>query len=350
MKTILIYIFNKVMKKSKYLFFLVFIFLTANLNAAEVNVYSARKEALIKPLLDSFEKETGIEVNIITGKADGLIKRLSVEGSSSPADILITVDAARLERAKDLGLFQSVDSETLTSRIPAKYRDNEKKWFGLSLRSRVIVYSKDRVKNSDDIDGYFDLTDETWNKKLCVRSSSNIYNQSLLASIIAHKGSEKAEKWAKGLVNNFARKPKGGDRDQIKAVAAGQCDLALVNTYYVGGMQDSSKQSEKDAVDRVAIYWPDQDGRGAHMNVSGIGVLKASKNKDNAIKLIEYLLSDEAQQWYGEVNYEYPVVAGTPISQTLKGWGEFKQDDLSLTKLGKFNAEAVKIMDRVGWR
>jgi len=318
--------------------------------ANEVNVYSARKEALIKPLLDKFEEQTGIEVNLITGKADALIKRLTVEGGSSPADVLITVDAARLERAKDLDLFQPVESDTLTSRIPDKYRDNGNKWFGLSLRSRVIVYSKERVSKAEEIDGYYDLTGEEWKNRICIRSSSNIYNQSLMASIIAHKGVEKAEKWAKGIVNNLARDPKGGDRDQIKAVAAGQCDLAVVNTYYIGGMQNSKKQSEKDAVSKVAVYWPDQDGRGTHMNVSGAGLLNSSKNKDNAIKLIEFLLSDESQKWYAEVNYEYPVVAGIEISPTLKDWGEFKQDDLPLTKLGELNAEAVKIMDRVGWR
>lgn len=338
------------MKDVKYLFFLILSISTFVVNAAEVNVYSARKEALIKPLFDKFEKQTGIKVNLITGKDDALIKRVSVEGSSSPADLLITVDAARLERAKDLGLFQAVNSDILTQRIPAKYRDDENNWFGLSLRSRVIVYSKERVKNPDEIDGYYDLTDETWKGRICIRSSSNIYNQSLMASIIAHKGEEKAEEWAKGIVRNMARAPKGGDRDQIKAVAAGQCDIAVVNTYYVGGMQNSKKESEKEAVSKVAVYWPDQDGRGTHMNVSGVGVLSASKNKDNAIKLIEFLLNDESQAWYGETNHEYPVVTGIETSQTLKDWGEFKQDDLPLVKLGELNAEAVKIMDRVGWR
>ncbi len=317
--------------------------------SAEVNVYSARKEALIKPLLKQFTKETGIKVNLITGQADALIKRMEVEDMNSPADILITVDAARLYRAKEKKLFQTINSDYLNQRVPVSYRDPDGYWFGLSLRSRVIVYAASRVDQSL-LSSYESLSDPQWNKKLCVRSSSNVYNQSLVASLIAHHGVDETEKWAKGLVNNFARSPKGGDRDQIKAVAAGQCDIALVNTYYIGGMVDSIDAAERESVSRVKIFWPNQAGRGTHLNLSGIGLTRSAKHKTEAICLIEFLLNDESQSWYAKVNYEYPVVAGIARSDLLTQWGEFKADDINMALLGKYNSDAVLLMDRARWK
>ncbi len=317
--------------------------------AAEVNVYSARKEALIKPLLDRFTEETSIEVNLVTGKADTLLKRLEVEGKNSPADLLLTVDVARLIRGKDKGLFQAINSSILEQTIPESYRDATNQWFGLSLRSRVIVYSPDRV-NKSDLDSYIDLADEKWKNRICVRSSSNVYNQSMVAAMIANYGIEKTERWAKGLVNNFARSPKGGDRDQIKAVAAGVCDVALVNNYYLAGMLESSQKSEVVAANKIKLFWPSQDGRGAHMNVSGAGVLKPAKHKKEAIQLLEFLVSDYAQQWYADTNHEYSINPNIESNSVLKSWGKFKADDLNLGLLGKHNTDAVLLMDRVGWK
>lgn len=317
--------------------------------AAEVNVYSARKEALIKPLLKKFTEQTGIETNLITGKDDALIKRLEVEGIKSPADLLITVDTARLARAKDKNLFQKFDSEYVLQRVPEIYRDPDGHWLGLSLRSRVIVYAADRVTPSE-LSTYQDLINEKWQNRVCIRSSSNIYNQSLVASMIAHHGVDAAQEWANAFVKNFARDPKGGDRDQIKAVAAGQCDLAVVNTYYVGGMLESQMDSEREMAGKVRIFWPNQDSTGAHMNLSGVGLTRASKNTQEAKQLIEFLLNDDSQSWYAEINYEYPVVENVAQSELLKQWGEFKVDELSMSELGKYNKDAVILMDKAGWK
>ncbi len=317
--------------------------------AAEVNIYSARKEALIKPLLDEFTEQTGIHVNLVTGEADTLLKRLEVEAKNTPADILLTVDVARLIRAKDLELFQSIDSEVLEKGIPEHYRDSDKQWFGLSLRSRVIIYAPDRVKE-EELSSYENLANSKWKNRVCVRSSSNAYNQSLVAAMVANDGVEKTEAWAAALVKNFARDPKGGDRDQIKAVAAGVCDVALVNTYYLAGMLVSSQEDEVAAANKIKLFWPDQDGRGAHMNVSGAGILKPAKHKKEAIQLLEYLANDKAQHWYAEANHEYPINSNIESSAILKSWGKFKADNLNLNLLGKYNTEAVLLMDRAGWK
>ncbi len=315
----------------------------------EVNVYSARKEQLIKPLLTDFTKQTGIEVNLITSKADALLKRLESEGINSPADILITTDAGRLHRAKEAGVLQPSLNKTMKQLVPEHLRDADEYWVGLTTRSRMVVYAKDRVKPSE-LSTYEDLASPKWKKRICVRSSNNIYNQSLVASMIANKGEKATAQWVEGLVNNMARKPKGGDRDQIKAVAAGQCDIAIVNTYYLGQMLNSNDPKQIKAAQQVAVFWPNQSDRGAHINVSGIAVTKAAKNKENAIKLIEFLLSKEAQTWYAKTNNEYPVIADAPWSDTLKAWGTFHSDALNLTQLGELNSKAIRIMDRAGWR
>lgn len=318
--------------------------------AGEVNLYSARQEALIKPLLDKFTEQTGIAVNLVTAKADALLARLKSEGRLTPADVFITVDAGRLHRAKAAGLFQAVDSTTLTATVPAQYRDPDGAWYGLSLRARPIMYVVGKVDPST-LTRYEDLSDGAWKGRICVRSSGNIYNQSLVASMIAANGEVETEKWATGLVDNFGRPPAGGDRDQIKAAAAGECDIAIVNTYYLARMlNDKKDDAQRMAAERMAIIWPNQHDRGAHVNVSGAGLIRYSKNKDNAIRLIEFLVSDESQKWYAEANQEYPVKPGVEISDTLKDFGEFKADTVNLAALGENNAAAVKLMDRAGWR
>lgn len=333
----------------KELFILFLILFQQQLNAAEVSIYSARKEALIKPLLDQFTKETGIEVNLVTGKADTLLKRLEVEGKNTPADILLTVDVARLVRAKEKGLFQVIDSDVLERTIPEHYRDSDKQWFGLSLRSRVIVYAPDRVKE-EELSSYQNLADNKWKNRICIRSSSNVYNQSLVAAMIANDGVEKTETWATALVKNFARIPKGGDRDQIKAVAAGVCDVAIVNNYYLAGMLESSQKNEVAAANKIKLFWPNQYGHGTHINISGAGILKPAKHKKEAIQLLEYLVSDKSQQWYADTNHEYSINPNIESNSILKSWGKFKADNLNLNLLGKYNTEAVLLMDRAGWK
>lgn len=317
--------------------------------SAEVNLYSARKEALILPLLEQFTAETGIKVNLVTGKADALLKRLKSEGRNSPADVLLTTDAGRLHRAKVAGVTQAFNSALINLHVPASYRDADNHWVGLSVRSRPILYVKGKVMPAE-LSTYEALTDAKWKQRICIRSSSNIYNQSLIASMIVANGAVKTEIWAKGLVANMARPPKGGDRDQIKAAAAGQCDIAIANTYYLAGMLNSSDKSQHNAAQKMGVFWPNQTGRGAHVNISGAALTRYSKNTDNAIKLIEYLASEKAQQWYAEMNGEYPVLAAVTVGETLKAWGEFKADALNVGKLGELNTEAVMLMDRAGWK
>lgn len=318
--------------------------------ASEVNIYSARKENLIKPLLDQFSAETGIKTNLITAKADKLLTRMINEGRNTPADVFITVDAGRLHRAKQAGILQVVESALIDKTIPQHLRDTDKLWIGLSQRARVIFYAKDRVK-PEELSTYENLADPKWKNRICIRGSGNIYNQSLVASMLAMNGQDATQKWAKGLVKNFARPPKGGDRDQLKAAAAGQCDIAIANTYYYGTMlSDKNDTAQLEAARKMAIFWPNQSDRGAHVNVSGAGISKYSKNKDNAIKLLEFLISAEAQDWYASVNHEYPVSKKAALSGMVAGWGAFKSDHLNLSRLGELNAEAVKIMDRAGWK
>jgi len=317
--------------------------------AAEVNLYSARQEQLIRPILDQFTAETGVKVNLLSDGGDKLLARIQAEGANSPADILLTVDVARLEQAKDAGIFVPVQSTVLEEAIPAHLRDSDNQWFGLSKRARVLVYAKDRVK-PEELSTYEALADDVWQGRIAVRSSSNTYNQSLTASMIAANGAEATEAWAKGLVENFARKPQGGDRDQIQAVAAGEADIAIVNTYYLGGMLAGNDADQKAAADKVAVFFPNQDGRGTHVNVSGAGVLKTATNHDDAVKLIEFLTSEEAQKFYAEVNQEYPVRPGVPASDIVSAWGPFKEDTVAITRLGELNREAVEVMDRAGWR
>ena len=315
----------------------------------EVNVYSYRQEILIRPLLDRFTAATGIRVNVVSGQADALLERLKSEGQNSPADMLLTVDAGRLFRARQAGLLQPILSPVLEASVPPQYRDPEGYWYGLSVRARPIVYAKDRVEASE-LSTYEALAEPRWKGRICVRSSNNIYNQSMLAAMIAHLGAAATEAWGRGLVANFARPPKGGDRDQIRAVAAGECDVAIVNTYYLARMLLSGDQGDRRAASAVAIFWPNQQGRGTHVNISGAAVTWSAKNLDQALRLLEFLVGDEAQRIYAEEVQEYPVKPGVKPSEVVASWGPFKADKLNLAVLGENNAAAVRIADRVGWR
>ena len=322
---------------------------TTLMAADVVNLYSARKEALIKPLLEQFTANSGIKVNLVTGKADALLQRLKSEGRNSPADLLLTTDAGRLHRAKEAGVLQPITSDKLNRAIPKHYRDPEGYWYGLSVRARPIIYALDRVK-PEQLSTYEALSSPQWRGKICIRSSGNIYNQSLVASMIEANGIKATEQWANGLVANLGRPPQGGDRDQIKAVAAGQCDIAVANSYYYGKMVGSKKGNEREAAAKTAIFWPNQNDRGTHVNISGAAVTKAAKNRDAAVRLLEFLVSDKAQAWYAEKNFEYPVKVGVKSSDTLKSWGNFKADTLNLSILGKNNPQALMLMDRAHWR
>lgn len=317
--------------------------------ADEVNVYSARKQDLIKPLLDKFTAKTGIRVNLVTGKEDALLERLKREGRNSPADLLLTSDAGRLHRAREAGVLAPVQSAALEKLVPAAYRDPQGHWFGLSVRARPIAYVSQRV-HANELSTYEALADRKWKGRICIRSSDNIYNQSLVASMIAHRGVPATEAWAKALVANFARPPVGGDRDQVLAAAAGQCDVVVINTYYLAAMLNDKNPAQRAAAHKLKVFWPNQKDRGAHVNVSGIGVTAAAKHRDAAVRLIEFLAGDEAQAWYAEVNHEYPIRPNIAESKTLTGFGKFKRDGLSLHQLGEHNAEAVRLMDRAGWK
>ena len=315
----------------------------------EVNVYTHRHYPSDQILFEKFTENTGIQVNVVNASADELINRMEMEGDASAADVLITVDAGRLNRAMEKGLLQPVQSATLESNIPRNFRENQGHWFGLTYRARIIAYSLDRVDPAA-ISDYEDLTDPKWKSKVLIRSSENIYNQSLMASIIANEGPEQAKTWAAGVVANMAREPKGSDRDQVKAVAAGEGDLAILNTYYVGLLLNSENPEEVAAGESVGIIFPNQQGRGTHINVSGAGVARYAPNKENAVKFIEFLSSDEAQKVFAEANFEFPVKPGTTRAPLLESWGSFKIDTLDLGQLGTYNRQAVMLFDEVGWK
>ncbi len=321
----------------------------ARAQAAEVNIYSSRHYDADKLLYAAFEKQTGIQVNVIEGKDDELIERLKAEGRNSPADVLLAVDAGRLWRAQNADVLQAVKSAVLEKTVPAAYREKDGYWFGLSARARVIIYNKATVKPSD-LSTYEDLADPKWKGRVLVRSSTSVYNQSLTGSILAAHGAEKTEAWAKGLAGNFARKPQGGDIDQIKAVAAGEGDVAISNTYYFARMLNSTNPAEKAAAEKAGLFFPNQGDRGTHMNISGAGVAKYAPNRANAVKFLEFLSTPEAQKIFAEANFEFPVVAGIPSHATVAAWGEFKRDSLNAAIYGENNAEALKIMDRAGWK
>jgi iron(III) transport system substrate-binding protein len=314
----------------------------------EITLYTHRHYDSDKVIFEKFEQETGIKINVVKASADELIQKLESEGEQTPADLLLTVDAGRLVRAKNKGLLQSVNSKVLDSIIPSYLKDQENEWFGLTKRARIIAYSKERVQPKE-LTTYEALTESKWKNKILIRASNNIYNQSLLASIIANNGKTAAKSWAKSIVANFARVPKGNDRDQIKAILAGEGDLAIVNTYYIGKLLNSKDPVEVNAANAVGLFFPNQDDRGTHINISGIGVTKYAPNKANAIKFMEYLVSKEVQEIFAKTNYEYPVNASANTSGLLTSWGDFKEDHLSLTKLGELNKAAVITFDEIAW-
>ncbi|MGP8292180.1 Fe(3+) ABC transporter substrate-binding protein [Vreelandella zhanjiangensis] len=317
--------------------------------ADAVNIYSARHYDSDEILYKAFTDETGIEVNVLEGDSDQLMERMQREGIASPADVMLTVDAGRLWRAEQDGLFQSVDSEVLNERLPESMRQPDGLWFGFSQRARVIFYNRENFDPSQ-IESYEDLADSQFEGKLCIRSSNNIYNQSLLASMIEHHGEEGAEEWAQGVVNNLARNPEGGDTDQILGVASGECDLAVANHYYYVRMLHSDTESDREAARKVGVIFPNQNDRGTHVNVGGAGLVANAQNPENGIKFLEFLSSDAAQEILAERNYEFPVVAGIKKDPVLESWGDFKKDDLNINVLGENNPEAIRIFDRVGWR
>jgi len=313
-----------------------------------LNLYSARHYQTDESLYSNFTQQTGIKINRIEGKEDELLERLKNEGTNSPADVFLTVDAARLAKAHELNLFAPVASKTLETRIPAHLRTED--WFSFSTRARVIVFNKAQLK-ADDVQNYADLANPKLKGKLCTRSGSHPYNLSLMASIIAHQGEAKAEEVARGMVANFARAPKGGDTDQIKAVAAGECGVTISNTYYVARLLRSTKPEEIKLMEKVGIVWPDQNGNGAHINVSGGGMLKNAPNKAAAVKFLEYLASDQAQRYFADGNNEWPVVESVKVANpALESLGKFKADKLPVKNLAMYQAKAQIIFDRAGFK
>ena len=313
----------------------------------EVNIYSYRQPYLIEPLLKEFTQETGIKVKVIFAEK-GLIERIQAEGRNSPADVLLTVDVGNLTQASAAGIAQPVTSPTLEADIPAAYRAEDGTWLGLTRRARVIYASKERVKQ-DQIT-YEQLADPKWRGKICTRSGQHSYNVALIASMIAHHGESWTEEWLKGVKANLARKPAGNDRLQVKGVYAGECDLALGNTYYMGAMLTDEKEPEQKAwAESVNILFPNSNDRGTHINISGVVVAKHAPNQANALKLVEFLASDEGQEMYAEVNHEYPVRDGVPWSPLVKSWGEFKPDPISLNEIAGLRKKASELVDKVGF-
>ena len=315
----------------------------------EVNIYSSRHYDTDLELYDQFTEETGIEINLIEGSSDELIERMRNEGINSPADVVITVDAGRLWRAKEADVLQPIESDYLEEAIPEQLRDVDDMWVGLSKRVRGIIYNKENVDPAE-LEGYMDLADEQWSGRLCVRSSNNIYNQSLVASLIESYGEDRVEEWANGLVSNFARDPQGGDTDQIKAVAAGICDVAIANHYYLARLMQSGEEQDQEVAQKVDIYFPPAEFGGAHVNISGAGIAANSPNKENAIRFIEYLATEEAQQLYSIGNNEFPILQDMEVPGVLGEFGSFDSDAVNVTSYGENNPLAIRLMDRAGWR
>lgn len=315
-----------------------------------LNLYTARHYQTDDALYTGFTKQTGLRINRIEGGEDALLERIKSEGAHSPADVFITTDIGRLWRAEQAGVFSPLRSRVLDARIPAQYRDPEGRWFGLSARARIIVYNKDLVKPGE-VRNYEDLADPRWKGKVCVRSSAHPYQLSLIASMIAHLGEPKAEQWVKGLAANLAKDPRGGDTDQIRSVAAGECAIALTNQYYLVRLMRSTRPDEKAAVGKVGMVWPNQDNRGAHMNISGGGVLRNAPHREAAGRFLEYLAGDEAQAYFADGNNEWPTVSGVRIQNpALESLGKFKADALPLATLGRHLADAQRLADRVGYK
>lgn len=313
--------------------------------AEAVNIYTARHYDTDGDLYAEFTEKTGIEVNVVKGGSDFLVERIKTEGRNTYADVLITVDAGRLWRAEQAGVLQATRSDFLEERIPASLRHPDGLWFGFTKRARVIVYAKDRVE-PEELSTYEDLADEKWKDRLCVRSSNNIYNQSLMASLIAAHGEEKALVWAEGIVANLSTPPHGTDTGLVEAVAAGSCDVTFVNHYYVVRMLED----DPSLGDKVGVFFPNQEGRGTHVNVSGAGRVAHAPHPENAVKFLEFLATPEAQEVFAGGNHEFPAVEGVEVGPIIESWGGFKSDSVNVSLLGQNNPIAVRIMDRAGWR
>lgn len=323
--------------------------LGSNKSDITITVFTERHYDTDQQLYDRFTELTGIKVDLIRDEADKLITRLQNEGEDTIADLLIIADAGRLGRAKSFDLLQPITSDILEENVPSGYKDPENYWYGLTMRARVFVYHPDRV-DVEDLSTYEDLTDERWAGRIVTRTSTNIYNQSLMASMIALKGEEGAKQWAEGIVQNFARDPQGNDRDQAKAVVAGDADLAIMNTYYIGRMMFSSDPNEVIVGETVRIFFPNQDTTGTHINVSGIGLTKHAKQSEHALKLMEFLTSVEAQSSYAHANYEYPIHPEVEPHELLVSWGTFKKQEIDLALLATHSSKAIMILNEVGWK
>lgn len=322
----------------------------AGAQGATLNLYSARHYKTDDALYGNFSDLTGIKINRIDAEPDPLLQRLRSEGDKSPCDVFITTDAGRIERAREMGLLQPVASAVLAKAVPAHLRDPGNTWFGFSKRARVIMYNKEKVAAADAPKTYEALADAKWKGKILIRSSGHIYNQSLVGSILAAIGPEKTEAWARSVAANFARPPRGGDTDQIKGVAAGEAEIAVSNTYYYVNLMRSKKPEDREVAAKVGVVFPNQADRGTHVNISGGAVAKHAPNKEAAVKFLEYLVSVPAQRYFADGNSEYPVVAGVELSPELKSLGTFKEDQLNARVFAQNNAEALKIMDRAGWK
>jgi iron(III) transport system substrate-binding protein len=314
----------------------------------ELNLYSARHYDNDERLYSDFEDATGITINRIEGKADELSARMQAEGVNSPADVLLTVDTSRLERAKNAGLLQPIESATLEARIPENLQDSDNQWFGFSQRARVIFYDKADVTNPPMT--YLDLADPAYAGLVCIRSSTNTYNQTLLASIIENHGEDVARTWAQGVVDNMARDPQGGDTDQLRGIVSGECEIAVANTYYFARALRTEVDGLSESIDMIGLQWPSQDAEGAHVNLSGAGVATNAPNRDNAILFLEYLASDQAQQYFSAGNDEFPTVKGVALSAEVASLGDFIADDVSLSAVAKQLPLALTIFNDVGWK
>ena len=322
-----------------------------NNDSNQVNIYSQRHYEVDRIQYENFEKLTGIKVNIIKAGADELLERLKNEGKNTPADLFVTVDAGKLQKGVEMRLFQKIDNSVINSNVSDDLKDQNGYWIPITYRARLLVYSNDRVSESD-LSTYEDLANEKWRKRLLVRSSTNAYNQALMSSLYANLGKKAVTDWSKEVVANFARDPKGNDRDQVKAIAAGQGDIAIVNSYYIGLLLSSEKKSEVDAGKAVSVFFPNQgkNERGTHINISGFAMTKNASNKENAIKLLEYLTGLEAQNTYVNNSYEYPANPNVLPSKIVQSWGEFKRDTLDLNNLGTYRNDAIRVFDQTGWK
>ena len=325
------------------------IFISNIANAKSLNIYSHRQPYLLKPFIEAYTKKTGIKLNVVYS-SKGLAQRLAAEGANSPADLILTVDIARLYRYEDLNLLAKIDSKILNEKIPPYLRSKNNTWFGLSKRTRAIAISRERI-NSGQVLRYEDLADPKLKGKICTRPGSHVYNRALMASMIAAKGENDAEKWAKGLVSNLAKRPQGNDRSQLKSIYSGECDVAIINHYYYGKLTYSKNPDHRKWAKASIIVFPNQGNsdRGAHVNISGGGVVKFSKNKEIAINFLEFLVTDQAQVMYGDVNFEYPINNKSKLPKRLKALGTFKEDNLLIEKIAKLAPKAQEIIDKVYW-